>query len=160
MTHPVELREVERVARESYGKLLAITRRTGDVTVAEDALGEALANAIETWPVTGLPASPEGWLVTAACRRAVDSARRDMRQARAVAELVRLQELVAAPDDVQMFPDERLPVLFMCAHPRIEASIRARSCCRSASVSPPNASRPLYSSKGQGQGQELGPEPR
>ena len=67
------------VARASYGKLLSIVAaQTGDISRAEDALGEAFRLALETWPKTGVPANPEGWLVTAAKNRAIDVVRYHM----------------------------------------------------------------------------------
>jgi RNA polymerase sigma-70 factor (ECF subfamily) len=118
--------EIDRLARESYGKLLAIVvKRTRDFSASEEALAEALASAIEIWPRTGVPVSPEGWIVAAAYRRSVDRARRSMRQDKVTAELAYLgDELAAMPEEMQI-PDERLAMLFMCAHPKIDASARA-----------------------------------
>ena len=72
-----EGREVERVARESYGRLLAfLVARTRDVAAAEDALAEAFASALADWPAHGTPANPEAWLLTVARRKAIDAGRR------------------------------------------------------------------------------------
>ena len=63
-------RAAERVARESYGRLVALLAwQWRDLAAAEDALGDAFAAALRTWPVQGLPASPEAWLMAAARRR-------------------------------------------------------------------------------------------
>ena len=67
----------ERVARESYGRLVAyLAARDRDVPAAEDALGDAFAAALQSWPLHGAPANPEGWLIVAARRRLADTARR------------------------------------------------------------------------------------
>ncbi len=115
-----------RVARESYGKLLAfLAARSRDVPGAEDALAEAFASALAVWPARGVPANPEGWLATAARRRLVDNARR-RRTANSSAEALQLigDELTAAEGEASI-PDRRLALMFACAHPAIEQSIRA-----------------------------------
>ncbi len=117
---------IERAARDSYGRLLALlAMRSRDLAAAEDALGEALRIALETWPREGTPANPEAWLLTAARRRLIDEARhRRVREEAA-------PELLAIADEIQMqastgapFPDERLKLLFVCAHPAIDAGAR------------------------------------
>ena len=66
-----------RVARESYGKLVAfLAARDRDIAAAEDALSDALAAALADWPRRGVPANPEGWLIVTARRRRIDAARR------------------------------------------------------------------------------------
>jgi RNA polymerase sigma-70 factor (ECF subfamily) len=72
-----EARLAERVARESYGRLLALlAARTRDVAAAEDALSDAFAAALTAWPRTGAPDNPEAWLFAAARRKLIDAARR------------------------------------------------------------------------------------
>ena len=67
----------ERVARESYGRLVAfLAARTRDLAGAEDALSEAFAAALRSWPADGVPDNPDAWLLTAARRRQLDSAGR------------------------------------------------------------------------------------
>src|SRR5436190_23528932 len=67
----------ERVARQSYGKLVAfLAARTRDLAAAEDSLSEAFAAALADWPAHGVPGNPEGWLLTVARRRQVDAVRR------------------------------------------------------------------------------------
>src|SRR5436190_24166409 len=69
---------VERVFREEYGRLIAsLTRRFGDLDIAEEAAGEALVAALEKWPASGVPPNPGGWLTTTAANRAIDRIRRD-----------------------------------------------------------------------------------
>ena len=70
----------ERVARESYGRLLAfVTARSGDLATAEDALADAFAAALERWPRDGVPDAPEAWLLVAARRRVIDDTRHAQR---------------------------------------------------------------------------------
>ncbi|MEO7222176.1 MAG: sigma factor, partial [Devosia sp.] len=80
------VKAAERVARESYGRLVAfLAARTRDVAGAEDALGEAFAAALRMWPVDGVPDNPDAWLLTVARRRQTDSIRR--RQTRTAGEV-------------------------------------------------------------------------
>lgn len=117
----------ERVARDSYGRLVAfLAARTRDVAGAEDALAEAFASALKSWPVDGVPANPDAWLLTVARRRQTDALRR--RQTRRAGEAhitlmtEELDEAAAHPD---LIPDRRLALMFACAHPDIEAGMRA-----------------------------------
>ena len=115
----------ETVARGSYGKLVAyLAARTRDVAAAEDALSDAFAAALADWPARGIPQSPEAWLLAVARRKAVDVARR-RRTGEAATEQIRLmaEELEAAP--VTDIPDQRLALMFACAHPAIDPAIRA-----------------------------------
>jgi predicted RNA polymerase sigma factor len=111
---------VEVVARESYGRLIAyLAARTGDVAAAEDALSDAFTAALRTWPADGVPAKPEAWLLTAARRRMIDRARHERMRAGVAPEirqLVREAEVMTEHE----FPDERLKLLFVCAHPAID----------------------------------------
>jgi predicted RNA polymerase sigma factor len=69
-------RAADRALRDSYGRLMAfLGARTRDVAAAEDALAEAFRNALESWPVEGVPRQPEAWLLTAARRRLIDQRR-------------------------------------------------------------------------------------
>jgi len=122
--HESTHRTIERVARESYGRLVAyLSSHTHDVVSAEDALSNALVAALETWPRDGVPQNPEAWLLTAARRSFIDLVRH-----RQVAEaheptLVLLreesQDMTSSPE----FPDERLRLLFVCAHPAIDPAM-------------------------------------
>lgn len=114
------------IARRSYGKLVAfLTARTRDVTAAEDALSEAFIAALADWPRNGCPANPEAWLLTVARRKLIDAARRRRRGEMATEQLQLLAEdLDAAQADADI-PDHRLALMFACAHPAIEAGIRA-----------------------------------
>lgn len=117
---------IEVVARNSYGRLIAyLASRSGDVTGAEDALSDAFVAALERWPVDGVPQKPEAWLLHAARNRTIDAARRN--QVRQNAEPF-LQQIAEEAQDVaaahEHFPDERLKLLFVCAHPAIDAAAR------------------------------------
>lgn len=119
-------RTIEEVARRSYGKLVAfLAARTHDVAAAEDGLSEAFASALTHWPANGCPENPEGWLLTVARRKGIDAMRRQHRDELAGADLQLIAEgLEAAAASVQI-PDQRLALLFTCAHPAIEEGIRA-----------------------------------
>lgn len=117
---------IEQVVRDSYGRLVAfLAARSHDVAAAEDALGDAFHAALKTWPRTSVPKNPEAWLLVAARHRLID----DARHARVHAEA--LPALLAVADEAQtlatgglVFPDERLKLLFVCAHPAIDAAAR------------------------------------
>jgi predicted RNA polymerase sigma factor len=114
------------VARRSYGKLVAfLTARTRDMAAAEDALSEAFASALEHWPVSGCPANPEAWLLTVARRKLIDNNRRKRNGEIAAGQLLILGEGLDSTGMGAEFPDHRLALMFTCAHPAIEAGIRA-----------------------------------
>src|SRR5262249_58491634 len=119
-------RAAERVARESYGRLIAmLAARTRDVAGAEDALGDAFAAALRTWPVDGVPGNPDAWLLTAARRRQTDDIRK--RQVRVAAEehvKLMISEIEAMSQGRDAIPDRRLALMFACAHPGIDPGIR------------------------------------
>src|SRR5687767_9340975 len=95
----------EATARQSYGKLIAfLAARTRDVAGAEDALSEAFAAALATWPSTGVPRHPEAWLLTAARRRGIDADRRRRTNLAATPQL-RLMAEEAAAADAETLPD-------------------------------------------------------
>lgn len=114
-------RAVEAVARGSYGRLVSyLAARSRDVSAAEDALSEAMVAALRSWPEVGIPSKPEAWLLHAARRRLIDGLRRnETRDANAEA----LRDMLAEAEDLSTthaFPDERLKLLFVCAHPAID----------------------------------------
>lgn len=109
-------RRAEEVARSSYGRLLAVlAARTGDIPAAEDALADAFERALRTWPETGIPDNPQGWLVTVAKNRWLDALKR-RHPTPGAAE--------AAEDDPDRIPDKRLELMFVCAHPAIDPAVR------------------------------------
>lgn len=113
-------------ARASYGRLIAyLAARSGDVAAAEDALGDAFRVAVETWPARGVPDRPEAWLLASARRRLIDSARHRQVRAQAADTLHLLTEEAAMRAEASLdFPDERLKLLFICAHPAIDPAAR------------------------------------
>ncbi len=117
----------EAVARRSYGKLVAyLAQRTRDVAAAEDALSDAFAAALADWPASGIPRQPEAWLLAVARRKAVDAARRRHTSEAAVAEIrLMAEEIESNRASAPEIPDERLALMFACAHPAIDAGIRA-----------------------------------
>lgn len=117
-------RRAEEAARTSYGRLVAIVAaRSRDVAAAEDALSDAFLAALKSWPERGVPANPEAWLLTAARNSLIDQARSKSRRARALPDVERhFEELAAMPG---RFPDERLTLVFVCAHPSIDRAVRA-----------------------------------
>lgn len=119
-------RAAELAARASYGRLVAyLARRARDVAAAEDALGDAFVAALATWPRDGVPDKPEAWLLSAARRRLVDAGRHQTVKARALPTLhAVVDEAQGAASSERVFPDERLALLFVCAHPAIDEEMR------------------------------------
>ena len=119
-------RAIERVARESYGRLVAyLSAHTRDVAGAEDALSEALCAALAAWPRDGVPANPSAWLLTTARHTHIDFLRHQ-RMVLANEPTLRLLHAGASGATVPSeFPDERLKLLFVCAHPAIDAAMHA-----------------------------------
>ena len=123
-------RTADAVARRSYGKLVAfLAARTRDVAAAEDALSEAFATALSHWPATGCPANPEGWLLTVARRKLIDGVRRRQIGEAASAQLQILvdgvEDAAAKAEQHMAIPDQRLALMFACAHPAIDVGVRA-----------------------------------
>ena len=113
---------VEQVARSSYGRLVAyLAARSRDLAAAEDALAEAFLAALAQWPRDGVPQKPEAWLLTAARRRMIDATRRSATADAAFPSLeFAALDAQREADAVRDFPDERLGLLFCCAHPAID----------------------------------------
>ena len=114
------------VARDSYGRLIAyLAARSHDIAAAEDALGDAFAAALKHWPVDGVPDAPEAWLLTTARRRLHDRWRHGKVEAGAEETLrIVFGELATVTPEAQ-FPDERLKLMFVCAHPAIDPAARS-----------------------------------
>lgn len=126
MTEGGEIQRVaQTVARRSYGKLVALlSSRTRDLAGAEDALSEAFAAALKTWPLTGVPDNPEGWLVVAAKRKIIDAQRAERRNQAASGTVAMLAEELAHIE-MSEIPDHRLGLMFACAHPAIDENLHA-----------------------------------
>lgn len=111
-------------ARASYGRLVSLlARQWRDLAAAEDALAEAFAAALESWPEAGVPARPEAWLLTSARRVLIDRSRARVVRADAEPTLALLFDEFAMTQ-APLFPDERLKLLFVCAHPAIDEAAR------------------------------------
>src|SRR5579859_4039301 len=110
---------IEAIFREEHGRILAaLISRLGDFALAEDALQDALVNALERWTVDGIPRNPGAWLTTVARRRAIDRLRR-------AATLERAAVILDPPDEQDesdmdsSIPDDRLKLMFTCCHPAL-----------------------------------------
>jgi RNA polymerase sigma-70 factor (ECF subfamily) len=111
--------EVEAVFRAEYGRAVAVLTRTfGDLDIAEDAVQDAFAAAVQRWPAAGLPPSPAGWIITTARNRAIDRLRREAsREDRhAQAALLHARDEPAEEGPVR---DDRLRLIFTCCHPAL-----------------------------------------
>ncbi|AWB49180.1 RNA polymerase subunit sigma-70 [Gemmobacter aquarius] len=116
-------RAAELAARASYGRLLSVlAARDRDIAAAEDALSEALLAALRTWPETGVPLNPEGWLVTAARNRRKNEARAQAVRRAAEPALILQFDTTAAEGPIG---DDRLQLMLVCAHPAIDRAARA-----------------------------------
>ena len=117
-------RTIERVARESYGRLVAyLSVHTRDVASAEDALSNALVKALTTWPQDGVPQNPEAWLMTTARHSIIDHVRHQQVAEASEPTLVLLREESNEMTSSAEFPDDRLKLLFVCAHPAIDPAM-------------------------------------
>ena len=112
------------LSRHSYGRLLAVLAApTRDIAAAEDALADALERALARWPDDGVPANPEGWLLTVARNRL-----RDVWKSFGYRMTEPLDEIdyrsTPLEDDMPVIPDRRLALMLVCAHPAIAPNIR------------------------------------
>jgi RNA polymerase sigma-70 factor, ECF subfamily len=114
-------------ARHSYGRLVALLAyRWRDLAAAEDALSEAFASALQHWPNTGVPAAPEAWLMRAAQRQLLQAARhRRVELDPLVTALFEEEPSQPAAEAGRELPDDRLALLFVCAHPALAPAIHA-----------------------------------
>jgi RNA polymerase sigma-70 factor (ECF subfamily) len=111
--------QIEATFRAEHGRVLAaLISRLGDFELAEDALQDALVNALESWGPGGVPSNPGAWLMTVARRRAIDR----LRRAAALERKAALLEDLTAEDPAEMdheIPDERLKLMLTCCHPTL-----------------------------------------
>jgi RNA polymerase sigma-70 factor (ECF subfamily) len=117
---------VESLFREEWGRAVSILIRVlGDFELAEDAVQDAFAIALERWPRDGTPENPGAWIVATARNRAIDRIRRERTLARKTELLASLEELRRqGEDDVSSIPDERLSLVFTCCHPALAPEAR------------------------------------
>jgi RNA polymerase sigma-70 factor (ECF subfamily) len=112
--------DVADVFREEWGRAVStLIRVLGDFELAEDAVQDAFATAVERWPAQGMPRNPGAWIVTTARNRAIDRLRRERTFARKAELLARLEALPQEDEDVSALPDDRLALMFTCCHPAL-----------------------------------------
>ncbi|WP_433344743.1 RNA polymerase sigma factor [Micromonospora sp. CA-111912] len=119
--------DIGRVFREEYGRAVAVLVRVfGDIDVAEEAVQDAFATAVQRWPVDGVPTSPAGWIITTARNRAIDRLRRESTRAdrHAAALLLRAPDDASAPGQESPVRDDRLRLIFTCCHPALAPAAR------------------------------------
>jgi RNA polymerase sigma-70 factor (ECF subfamily) len=117
-------RAITRVHRQEWARVVAsLTRRFGDLDIAEDAAAEAFATAVERWPADGIPPNPGAWLTTTANRKAIDRIRRETRRddKHKEAQLVFDDD---SPEPLGAVDDERLRLIFTCCHPALAMETR------------------------------------
>jgi RNA polymerase sigma factor, sigma-70 family len=126
--------EIEQLFRAEHGRAIAILVRSfGDIDLAEEAVQDAFAAAVERWPDAGLPPSPVGWIVTTAKNKAIDRLRREASREERHAHALQFQgtsprSLDRATDDTQnpedAVPDDRLRLIFTCCHPALATNVQ------------------------------------
>ncbi len=115
---------ITRVHREEWSRVVAVlTRRFGDLDLAEEMAAEAFAVAVEHWPTHGVPANPAGWITTTANRRAIDRLRRESRRDDKQQEAQMLYD-DPPPEPVGPIDDDRLRLIFICCHPALAMEAR------------------------------------
>ena len=120
----VSAAEIERVFREEYGRAVSVLARVfGDIDIAEDAVQDAFAVAVQRWPSAGLPPSPAGWIITTARNRAIDHLRREASREDRHAEAAVLHAR-AEPAEEGPVRDDRLRLIFTCCHPALATGVQ------------------------------------
>src|SRR2546429_1302454 len=115
----VDAPAIERVFREEYGRAVAVLVRVfGDIDVAEEAVQDAFAAAVQRWPVTGPPPAPAGWIITTARNRAIDRLRREASREDRHAQAA-LLHAGREPVEEGAVRDDRLRLIFTCCHPAL-----------------------------------------
>jgi RNA polymerase sigma-70 factor (ECF subfamily) len=155
--------EFEALYREERPRALAtLIRLLGDFDLAEDALQEAFAAALQQWPEAGVPRNPLGWLVSAGRHKAIDRLRREKTFAAKRAEIAALGETTVPPDDLteESYPDDVMRLIFTCCHPALaleaQVALTLKTLCglsleeiaRAFLVSPATMAQRLVRAKG------------
>jgi RNA polymerase sigma-70 factor (ECF subfamily) len=116
--------DIEAVFRAEYGRAVSVlVRFLGDIDLAEEAVQDAFATAVQRWPQTGVPPSPAGWIITTARNRAIDRLRREAKRDERHAEALLLHTADAPPEEGPV-RDERLRLIFTCCHPALAPQAR------------------------------------
>ncbi len=120
--------DLEKLHREESGRILStLIRLLGDFDLAEEMLQEAYAVALQNWPSEGTPANPRAWLISTARHKAIDRLRRNQRLERKSGEIAHTAEIAVQPEsdlEEEMFPDDRLRLIFTCCHPSLPLEAR------------------------------------
>ena len=113
---------IAHVFREEYGRAVAVlARHFGDIDIAEEAVQDAFTVAVQRWPVSGLPASPAGWIITTARHRAIDRLRREASREDRHAQAALVHARDDRPEEGAV-RDDRLRLIFTCCHPALAVS--------------------------------------
>ena len=121
---PINSSAIERTFRAEYGRAVAVLIRAfGDIDLAEEAVQDAFAAALEYWPVAGIPPSPAGWIITTARNRAIDRLRREATRGDRHAQAALLLETEPRQEDGPV-DDDRLRLIFTCCHPALSTTAR------------------------------------
>ncbi|TDE95038.1 sigma-70 family RNA polymerase sigma factor [Occultella glacieicola] len=116
---------VTRAHREEWARVVAsLSRRFGDLDIAEDAAAEAFATAVERWPTDGVPANPGAWLTTTAGNRAIDRIRRERKREHKHWEAQVLSDPPGSGAPAGAIDDDRLRLIFTCCHPALSMEAR------------------------------------
>jgi RNA polymerase sigma-70 factor (ECF subfamily) len=116
---------VEETFRLESGKAIAsLARHFGDIDVAEEAVQEAFLVALERWPVTGIPPSPIGWIITTARNKAIDRLRRESSRDDRQAQAAHLHGADDEPPEIHPVDDDRLRLIFTCCHPSLRPEVQ------------------------------------
>src|ERR1700736_5595682 len=122
--------EIDRVFREEYGRAVSVLVRVfGDIDVAEEAVQDAFAVAVQRWPSSGVPPSPAGWIITTARNRAIDRLRREASREDRPAQAA-LLHAQSEPADEGPVRDDRLRLIFTCCHPALAGGVQVALALR------------------------------
>lgn len=123
MRNPEVHAAITRAHHDEWARVVAtLTRRFGDLDIAEEAAADAFATAVERWPTDGVPPNPGAWLTTTAHRKAIDRIRRERKRDDKHREALRYEG--GAPEPVGAVDDERLRLIFTCCHPALAPETR------------------------------------
>ena len=115
----LETAEIEHVFRREYGRAVAVLARVfGDLDMAEEAVQDAFAAALQRWPASGIPPSPVGWIITTARNRAIDRLRREASREDRHAQAALLYA-GNEQNEEDLVRDDRLRLIFTCCHPAL-----------------------------------------